>query len=199
MNWAGGSSPPVLVMGGQPQPRPEGIVKKQGSLTNWAQQQVTANKRCEGALKNFNADKGYGFIASTCVEGDIFIHRSELPDGEPQVGRALEFDLMYQEQKPQARNVVWAAEKRFIGYVKSLGDEYGFITCDESHRMYGRDVYVTRSQLPTLDQKKKLSFAILVNSKGQPQAADVLCEEESVSQEPESVDSEVQGSRIQRW
>jgi len=147
---------------------------------------------CEGVLKNFNAEKGYGFIASADAEGDVFVHRRDLPpeeashteregqQGPARPGRSLVFELVYtgRDEKPQARSVKWTADKRFSGYVKSLGDEYGFISCELAQRVWGRDVYVARSQLPT-DEHTKLLFSIVVNGKGQPQATEIECEEEA--------------------
>lgn len=187
-------------------PRQEGKQQQDcGVEKTTASLQEAAGPRCQGALKNFNAEKGYGFIASVSVEGDIFVHRSELPEGEPQAGRALEFELIYREQKAQAKNVVWATGKRFVGCVKSLGEDYGFIACEEAHKMFGRDVYFIRSQFPVHhDGLKKLSFALLVN-KGHPQASEIVCEDTDDS-EPDvapldaaSAEAEALPKRIVRW
>ena len=44
-----------------------------------------------GKVKQYNADKGYGFISSS--EGEIFFHISDFPlaDGEPQRNERVKF------------------------------------------------------------------------------------------------------------
>jgi cold shock CspA family protein len=143
----------------------------------------------EGTLKSFNEATGYGFISSLQVAGtDIFLNSSQLPGGvcrEP--GQRLRCKLGYDTKgRPQARDVEWleandahisseAAEIRLIGTLKSMGDTYGFIECDDTKRQFNRDVYVNRSQLYSGWQlQQPISFVITTNAQGQPQAKNVL-------------------------
>lgn len=45
-----------------------------------------------GSVKAWKDEQGYGFIRPDCGDGDLFIHRRELPDGETiTVGMRLSF------------------------------------------------------------------------------------------------------------
>lgn len=61
----------------------------------------------EGKVKNFNKQKGYGFISCE-VEGDVFFHYSSLiMDGfkTVEIGADVEFDLEETEKGKRASNV----------------------------------------------------------------------------------------------
>lgn len=66
--------------------------------------------------------------------------------------------------------------KEFEGSVKSLSGKhgYGFIACEEIHRLYGRDVYLPRDLVPegtkVLD---RLRFTVVLSAKGHPQATNI--------------------------
>ena len=55
-----------------------------------------------GKVKQYNADKGYGFISSS--EGEIFFHISDFPlaDGEPQKNEKVKFLAQENEGKVKA-------------------------------------------------------------------------------------------------
>eukprot|EP00931_Biecheleriopsis_adriatica_P121890 TRINITY_DN9694_c0_g1_i2.p1 TRINITY_DN9694_c0_g1~~TRINITY_DN9694_c0_g1_i2.p1 ORF type:complete len:1842 (+),score=466.01 TRINITY_DN9694_c0_g1_i2:81-5606(+) len=72
---------------------------------------------------------------------------------------------------------------RFIGSLKSIGDTYGFIVCRQTKEQYGRDVYIAKQDIPeAAEVGQALSFRVVLNDKGRPQARDVQ-EEESVPEE----------------
>lgn len=61
-----------------------------------------------GVVKWFNDSKGYGFIQTEGVEGDIFVHYSAIQgDGFKTLaeGQAVNFELMTGPKGPQASNV----------------------------------------------------------------------------------------------
>jgi CspA family cold shock protein len=64
----------------------------------------------EGVVKWFDAKKGYGFVVSPEVDGDIFIHYTKIQmEGfkKLETGEKINFDLITSpEGKPQADNVV---------------------------------------------------------------------------------------------
>eukprot|EP00440_Ansanella_granifera_P021553 gb/GFBE01023394.1/.p1 GENE.gb/GFBE01023394.1/~~gb/GFBE01023394.1/.p1 ORF type:complete len:645 (+),score=36.21 gb/GFBE01023394.1/:1-1935(+) len=68
------------------------------------------------------------------------------------------------------------ADRRYIGVLKSIGVEYGFISCLETKRLYGRDVYVSKQVLDaafrkgTVSSGVSLSFLLCFNDGGQPNA-----------------------------
>lgn len=46
-----------------------------------------------GVVKSFNDEKGWGFITSDAVEGDIFLHVKDCQDGRPNAGDEVMFDV----------------------------------------------------------------------------------------------------------
>ncbi|HSV44040.1 MAG TPA: cold-shock protein [Candidatus Bathyarchaeia archaeon] len=65
----------------------------------------------KGKVKWFNAKKGYGFIEAEGVEGDIFVHFSEIQqDGYKSLeeGDAVEFEVFKDDKGSKAHNVVRA-------------------------------------------------------------------------------------------
>ncbi|WP_310449624.1 cold shock domain-containing protein [Sulfuritalea sp.] len=64
--------------------------------------------RIEGKLKNWNEDKGFGFITPLNGGQDVFVHISSYPrrGGKPVVGEALSFEVtLNADQKRKAVNV----------------------------------------------------------------------------------------------
>eukprot|EP00929_Paragymnodinium_shiwhaense_P007040 TRINITY_DN110_c0_g1_i2.p2 TRINITY_DN110_c0_g1~~TRINITY_DN110_c0_g1_i2.p2 ORF type:complete len:408 (-),score=140.51 TRINITY_DN110_c0_g1_i2:82-1305(-) len=74
-------------------------------------QQVQAHELTaayQGTVKNFNAEKGWGFISNTNAPkfGDIFVHKQDLGGQMVSVGDTLEFTIkMNNSGRPQADNV----------------------------------------------------------------------------------------------
>ncbi len=64
----------------------------------------------DGVVKWFDAKKGYGFVVSPDVEGDVFIHYTKIQmEGfkKLETGEQVTFDVIQSpEGKPQADNVV---------------------------------------------------------------------------------------------
>lgn len=60
-----------------------------------------------GRVKFFDADKGFGFVASDGTEGDVFIPASALPDGVTVLrgGQKIEFSVAEGRRGSQAMNV----------------------------------------------------------------------------------------------
>eukprot|EP00929_Paragymnodinium_shiwhaense_P013754 TRINITY_DN121601_c0_g1_i1.p1 TRINITY_DN121601_c0_g1~~TRINITY_DN121601_c0_g1_i1.p1 ORF type:complete len:419 (-),score=97.56 TRINITY_DN121601_c0_g1_i1:507-1763(-) len=144
-----------------------------------------------GVLKSFNEVKGYGFFKSASVEHDIFVRRCDLPAlGQIVEGRRASFRLTFNDKdRPQAQFARWLedappvaetseptqdSQRRYLGRLKSVGDDYGFIACEE----FARDVYVPRT-LASSDvegvwaAKTPVWFSVAFNGRGQPQARDV--------------------------
>ncbi|CAE8593789.1 unnamed protein product [Polarella glacialis] len=68
-------------------------------------------RRCRGVLKNFNQEKGYGFIASPEIEAifgtDTFVHAKQV--GGFEVGEEVSFScVIAEENKPQAFELLTA-------------------------------------------------------------------------------------------
>lgn len=69
------------------------------------------------------------------------------------------------------------ADKRMYGTIKRyFGDKstgYGFIDCPESRQRYGFDVYIHARQMHKCEVSDHVSFSIVRNAKGEPQARNV--------------------------
>jgi CspA family cold shock protein len=62
----------------------------------------------QGAVKWFNGDKGYGFIAAEGRGSDVFVHFSAITGGGYRIleeGQKVEFDITQGQKGPQAENV----------------------------------------------------------------------------------------------
>jgi cold shock protein len=59
-----------------------------------------------GTVKFFNNDRGFGFIAPSSGEKDVFVHVSNVQTGTTlQDGQQVEFDLAQGAKGPEAQNV----------------------------------------------------------------------------------------------
>jgi len=65
-----------------------------------------------------------------------------------------------------------AAGRRFRGVLKSFkaSSGFGFIDCRETRDIYGRDVFVHKDEVRDTEVGSRVSFALSLNNKGQPQA-----------------------------
>ncbi len=62
----------------------------------------------KGTVKWFNDKKGFGFIAPSNGDKDVFVHFSEIQmDGyrSLQEGQLVEFEIVQEARGPKARNV----------------------------------------------------------------------------------------------
>eukprot|EP00931_Biecheleriopsis_adriatica_P056160 TRINITY_DN3327_c0_g3_i2.p1 TRINITY_DN3327_c0_g3~~TRINITY_DN3327_c0_g3_i2.p1 ORF type:complete len:196 (-),score=56.78 TRINITY_DN3327_c0_g3_i2:485-1072(-) len=98
---------------------------------------------CQGTVKTFRADKGFGFITDANGQ-DVFVHMKSCTDGGvPQQGDVVYFDMAESTTKPgsmQASNVTGGTGKPpQQGTVKMFNAEkgFGFITAQD-----GTDVFV---------------------------------------------------------
>eukprot|EP00928_Gymnodinium_smaydae_P098374 TRINITY_DN9132_c0_g1_i1.p1 TRINITY_DN9132_c0_g1~~TRINITY_DN9132_c0_g1_i1.p1 ORF type:complete len:490 (-),score=99.41 TRINITY_DN9132_c0_g1_i1:188-1492(-) len=93
----------------------------------------------EGLVKSWNGSKGYGFITSPGVAGDVMFARSELPQDHKEVrgkfleGKTVRFDWESQaDGRPKATSVaiVYKQGDQLAGVIKSYSGRhgYGFIT-----------------------------------------------------------------------
>jgi len=123
-----------------------------------------------GAVKNFGAEKGFGFLTSAVVEGDIYFQGRFLPhdmmeahnNGIDLRGIPVSFELTRSaDGKPQARNITaigggiqaaaqaaqaLGAGQNHQGQVKSFSEVkgFGFIQCAS----LGVDVYFQNKDVP---------------------------------------------------
>lgn len=74
---------------------------------------------------------------------------------------------------------------RFSGRIKTYyetpGGGYGFIDCELARMRYGRDVYLHSRQISDAKVGEMISFTIVRNAKGEPQARNVMRAEEAMA------------------
>jgi CspA family cold shock protein len=58
-----------------------------------------------GTVKFFNNDRGFGFIAPSSGEKDVFVHASNIDTGSLTDGQQVEFDVAQGAKGPEAQNV----------------------------------------------------------------------------------------------
>lgn len=59
----------------------------------------------KGTVKFFNRQKNYGFIEPEDGEEDLFVHRSDVEEGNLEEGDEVEFETEQSEKGPRAVNV----------------------------------------------------------------------------------------------
>lgn len=153
----------------------------------------------QGQIKNFITTKGYGFIASPEIEGDVYFQRRDLPeDLQINVGEDL-FSLkglgcffesvLTKDGKPQARNVkvLGGDGANMLGSVKNYNPMkgYGFI----SSSMWEGDCYFKGKDLPpqlaaTDVRGMKVRFTAVAMQDGKMQARDVIVLQSAVPAGP---------------
>lgn len=83
---------------------------------------------------------------------------------------------------PAAQALPQNASGPFEGTVKSIaakggagGDHtYGFVECDETRAIYGRDVFLHSNQATELEVGARVRFEVGLNQRGMPQAHNIM-------------------------
>jgi CspA family cold shock protein len=151
-----------------------------------------------GAIKSFNAEKGWGFIEcaeTAAIYGkDIFVMKTSLP-ASIRIGTIVSFKVTDGKANVEATNVqVQSSGKNlkyepyavnrnssgeaavYSGVIKSFNSQkgWGLISCDETHQIYGKDIFVLKTSLPggTADPGETVEFSVIQSEKG-PEASNV--------------------------
>merc|ERR1719506_1988713 len=88
----------------------------------------------------------------------------------------------------------------FIGTLKSMNDTSGFISCEETHSLFGRDVMVHRAYCEQVPVGDLVSFRVEMK-RGQPQACDLswppcevqMCAQEEIRAPPPALGQDFSG------
>jgi len=122
-----------------------------------------------GTVKSWNGSKGYGFITSDQVDGDVFFSRSELPPEAHEVrgtfleGRAVSFQVLEgTDGRAKASDVQILAmeDQPLAGMIKSYSEQnrYGFVTSSS----LTDDVRFQNSDLPPMTSGANLKGKLVI-------------------------------------
>eukprot|EP00931_Biecheleriopsis_adriatica_P026927 TRINITY_DN1628_c0_g1_i1.p1 TRINITY_DN1628_c0_g1~~TRINITY_DN1628_c0_g1_i1.p1 ORF type:complete len:411 (+),score=70.19 TRINITY_DN1628_c0_g1_i1:161-1234(+) len=156
-----------------------------------------------GSVKNWNPDKGWGFIecaATAQIYGtDVFLLRSQLPGGQQvHKGDRCYFQISSGAGKaPEATNVhiisnltqMAGVDSSHVGTVKSWNPEkgWGHIECAATEAIYGKDIFLLRSALgggsANVSKGQQVRFGVVMGQKG-PEATNLKMLTASAPQAP---------------
>merc|ERR1719291_486281 len=82
-------------------------------------------------------------------------------------------------------------EERLVGRIKRYtdmpnGGGYGFIDCEETKLRFSRDVYIHKNQMHGMKIGDMVSFTVVRNNKGEPQARNVMMADDALLLRPEA-------------
>eukprot|EP00439_Symbiodinium_sp_Y106_P039685 s4759_g4.t2 len=156
----------------------------------WSLEHCDASERlCSGHLMGL---AGCGWRNQACNEVCGGVGR--LGCKAPRSGRAEEPDIAPVQEKwtcqacgaeNEAEQITACSScsipRRLNGVVKSIGGDYGFISCPQTASAFGRDVYVSKQVLDAAFRKGRgassgvsVSFIVWLNESGQPNASKVV-------------------------
>lgn len=136
-----------------------------------------------GVVKSFNPTKGWGFIecdqSKQIYGSDVFLLKGALQGFGVSQGDQVSFIVTQGPKGIQASNVkVLAdpAQQTFLGEVKSYNPQkgFGFIASTASEQVYGKDIFVLKSDLnnPMAGQGTQVQFKVKQGDRG-PVACEV--------------------------
>lgn len=166
---------------------------------------LLAGQRLLGVLKSYNTTTGFGFIAcsqtASLFHRDIFIQRREVELCGASVGATISFTIeLNRNGQPQARDVGVEApgvgksedamhilshmlaevardalDRSYVGFLQSFNVSGGSVSCDETLRIFGREVFVPAEHLQGLTVGDAVSFRLDIDLEtGFPRARDLV-------------------------
>lgn len=146
-----------------------------------------------GVVKSFDDEKGWGHIACDATRQmfgkDMFVLRSALHGAKIAAGDEVQFTLRQGLRGVEATEVrplsgaahvseEEAAGREYVGILKMFDSSkgWGFLECDESRQLYGKDIFVHKREFPrgcTPDNGDSLRFTVERGSDGRPEARKV--------------------------
>jgi len=152
-----------------------------------------------GSIKNFNSEKGFGFIDCEelrAVTGkDVLLLRTVLNGAKVEVGDRISFTVEDNNGKgykavtvqllsggstgndAQVSSADSLPQETFYGTIKTYDDTkgFGFIICEETRKIFSKDMFVLRSALKEQAGAAgdRVSFTVTMGDKG-PMAANVI-------------------------
>mmetsp|Transcript_40270 Transcript_40270/g.110820 ORF Transcript_40270/g.110820 Transcript_40270/m.110820 type:complete len:527 (-) Transcript_40270:5-1585(-) len=146
--------------------------------------EMSFDSQYQGVVKKIDFEKGFGFIECQDLKEqfgrDVWVGSEQL--GNFGVGSPVAFSVHVNQHGPQAHglqpideSVAAEATQRYEGTIKKFDPErhHGFIDCPELMAHYGRDTFLSESQIAGFTVGSWVSFRVTLNQNGQPQAQDL--------------------------
>lgn len=128
---------------------------------------------CEGTIKNFFEDDGYGFIKTDETEEDVFFLEEDANGGTLRDAGSVRFDLAETVRRPRALNIEVLEKNGKEGIVEWFSERrgYGFITLPNEK---SDDIFVHETEVNNgpLDEGDPVEFRTKIEDRG-PKAVDV--------------------------
>jgi len=193
--WGGGFA------GGKGKGFEEGKGKGKGKIS---QRIASGEPICFGTVKSFQPEKKHGYVFCEQVFNnsgqDVYVFQDVLEKGMAGPGDLIAFFVHWSAKgQPQVSNPLLrlsASEGGFAlkGIFKPGKDgTFGFVQCDETKEICGRDVYVRQElvQAGSFEAGQTVKFNVFLNAQNQPNAEAIeACAEDWV---PEPADLTVAG------
>lgn len=157
--------------------------------------------RFVGTITSFFPERHYGFISSEAAHSlfgkDTFL--SDVEVGQFKVGDVVSFSVMLNKLgRPQARHLQYHTTsnevlgsnlgfpamatpavqegKRYSGIITTFlpDKKFGFIQSTEVHQLFGKDVFVSDMEIGAFNVGSAVTFRVVLNKQGRPQARDLL-------------------------
>jgi len=131
-----------------------------------------------GTLKEYNPDKGFGFVECSdshrLFDTDVFIHKNEVELMNAQVGEEVTFAVQLNAKgQPQAISF-----KVHVGRVKKKG-RFTFLDCPEVKKEHGKDVFVL-DEGDQFDEGQMVQFNLSFSENMEPQAVGCILADGSI-------------------
>lgn len=141
-----------------------------------------------GIVKSFNPSKGWGFIECEQTKlmygSDVFLLKGELQGFGVSKGDHISFSVKQGQKGIQATGIKVIGNPNsngeqgptFFGEIKTFNAQkgFGFISCPASEQIFGKDIFVMKSELPggMVGQGTQVQFKAKLDERG-PVATDV--------------------------
>jgi len=154
--------------------------------------------RLTGTITAFLPHKNFGFIQceeiSATYGKDLWLHGDQ--KGSFDIGDTVSFSLIFNKEgspqaidlappKPKGQSVKPPVKRpspedaggsdRHVGSITAFypAKNFGFIACDETFALYGKDLWVHGAQVGDFSVGATVSFSLILNKDGNPQAVDL--------------------------
>lgn len=135
---------------------------------------------CSGGCAGCGCAAGCG-TGCGCGYGSWGAWPSAVPDWNLAMWGAAAVPAAVGTSSPGSPTQAKDSEERMFGRIRDYNESggFGFIECDEAKIRFGMDVFIHRRQMHNLQKGDEVSFVVIRNSNGQPQARQVCRAEDT--------------------